>query len=169
MLGWALRSSKIAPLSPKAYATVRSWWCLIGFQRMSMMCSNDLKACATVGSRGCSRLLFWRSWSVLACAVLSGIHRFKIFIAMEGSKEQGREGKSISLYILPPPDRPHLMRQLVIPWNHLAKRNQRILPVQGHSPDILIIVAVLCPGTHESRLPSSDPPSSAGRRAVAAR
>ena len=27
---------------------------------------------------------------------------------------KGREGNSISLYILPPPDRPHLMRQLVI-------------------------------------------------------
>ena len=97
MLGWDLRCSKIAPLTPKAYATVRSWWCLIGFQRMSMMCSNDLKAYATVGSWGCSRLLFWRSWSVPACAVLSGIHRFMIFVAMEGSKEQGREGKSISL------------------------------------------------------------------------
>ena len=27
---------------------------------------------------------------------------------------KGREGNSISLYILPPPDRPHLMRQLVL-------------------------------------------------------
>ena len=32
----------------------------------------------------------------------------------EGSKEKGREGKSISLYILPPPDRPHLQQILVL-------------------------------------------------------
>ena len=32
----------------------------------------------------------------------------------EGSKEQEKEGKSISLYILPPPDRPHLRQVLVI-------------------------------------------------------
>ena len=34
----------------KAYATVGSWWCLIGFQRMNMTCSKGLKAYATVGS-----------------------------------------------------------------------------------------------------------------------
>ena len=31
----------------------------------------------------------------------------------EGSKEKGRDGKSISLYILPPPDRPPLRQVLV--------------------------------------------------------
>ena len=30
-----------------------------------------------------------------------------------GRKDKGREGKSISLYILPPPDRPHLRHVLV--------------------------------------------------------
>ena len=37
----------------KVYATVGSWWCLIGFQRMNMTCSKGLKAYATVGSWWC--------------------------------------------------------------------------------------------------------------------
>ena len=32
----------------------------------------------------------------------------------EGSKEKRREGKSISVYILPTPDRPHLRQVLII-------------------------------------------------------
>ena len=32
----------------------------------------------------------------------------------KGKKEKGGEGKSISLYILPPPDRPHLRQLLVL-------------------------------------------------------
>ena len=60
-----------------------------------------------------------RSFGGLGRPKRETVAHFAAWDARNGGKEQGREGKSISLYILPPPDRPHLRQVLVIrrgPW-----------------------------------------------------